>query len=98
MEVQSGLDDKDSASSGDIGQYELVNEKPRHGVVDASVSSKRDRISLPEAAVSKTQNPTPVPHPATDWESPDDPDNPYNWSAPKKLYHITIPGLFGFAV
>lgn len=33
-----------------------------------------------------------------DWNGPDDPDNPHNWSIWKAAYHTTIPAVFGFAV
>ena len=33
-----------------------------------------------------------------DWTGPNDPGNPHNWSTWKRVYHATIPGLFGFAV
>ncbi|KAF2742373.1 MFS general substrate transporter [Sporormia fimetaria CBS 119925] len=33
-----------------------------------------------------------------DWDGPDDPDNPRNWSLAKRAYHSAIPALFGFAV
>ena len=35
---------------------------------------------------------------AQDWTGPDDPGNPINWPLWQKVYHTTIPGLFGFAV
>lgn len=34
----------------------------------------------------------------TDWEGPNDPENPQNWSAPKKLYHVLVPTILGFVV
>jgi hypothetical protein len=34
----------------------------------------------------------------TDWNGPDDPDNPHNWPLWLRIYHATTPGLFGFAV
>lgn len=33
-----------------------------------------------------------------DWNGPDDPENPHNWSTWQKVYHATTPALFGFAV
>lgn len=33
-----------------------------------------------------------------DWDGPDDPENPHNWRFGPKVYHVTVPGLFGFAV
>ena len=34
----------------------------------------------------------------TDWNGPDDPDNPHNWPLWKKIYGTVIPGLLGLAV
>jgi uncharacterized protein (DUF885 family) len=36
--------------------------------------------------------------PALDWDNYEDPENPQNWRLASKVYHVTIPGLFGFAV
>jgi MFS family permease len=33
-----------------------------------------------------------------DWDSPDDPGNPKNWSLTKRIVHTAIPGFFGFSV
>ncbi|PWO21536.1 hypothetical protein PtrARCrB10_09943, partial [Pyrenophora tritici-repentis] len=33
-----------------------------------------------------------------DWTGLDDPDNPHNWGIWKRVYHATIPALFGFTV
>lgn len=35
---------------------------------------------------------------AQDWTGPDDPENPMNWPLWQRVYHTTIPGVFGFAV
>lgn len=35
---------------------------------------------------------------AQDWNGPDDPENPQNWSLWKKTYHIAPTGLFAFVV
>lgn len=31
-----------------------------------------------------------------DWDSPDDPDNPKNWTLRKKIYHLACIGLYAF--
>jgi hypothetical protein len=47
----------------------------------------------------ETKPPTPQQNTSvTDWNGPDDPDNPHNWSTWNRVYHATIPALFGFAV
>ncbi|KAJ4326248.1 hypothetical protein N0V94_000195 [Neodidymelliopsis sp. IMI 364377] len=54
-------------------------------------------------AEKKVAPPTPPPQQqqpvaGTDWTGPNDPDNPHNWPLWLRIYHATIPGLFGFAV
>ncbi|KAH7412074.1 major facilitator superfamily domain-containing protein [Phaeosphaeria sp. MPI-PUGE-AT-0046c] len=34
----------------------------------------------------------------SDWDGPDDPDNPHNWPMSKRAYHCLAPAFFGFAV
>jgi len=33
-----------------------------------------------------------------DWNGPDDPENPLNWSTAKRFYHILPPALMSFTV
>ena len=35
---------------------------------------------------------------AQDWTGPDDPENPINWPLWQRVYHTTVPALFGIAV
>ena len=35
---------------------------------------------------------------AQDWDGPDDPDNPLNWSTRKKAYHTLVPALQAFTI
>ena len=35
---------------------------------------------------------------AQDWNGPDDPENPMNWPLWQRIYHTTVPALFGFVV
>lgn len=35
---------------------------------------------------------------AQDWTGPDDPENPFNWPLWQRVYHTTVPAVFGFAV
>jgi hypothetical protein len=39
-----------------------------------------------------------APPAALDWDGPDDPENPRNWSTPRKVFAIIVPGLMAFAV
>ena len=44
------------------------------------------------------EQPMPQVTQATDWDGPNDPDNPHNWPLWLRIYHATTPGFFGFAV
>ncbi|KAJ4372912.1 hypothetical protein N0V83_003203 [Neocucurbitaria cava] len=46
----------------------------------------------PEAAIPQQSSS------ATDWDGPNDPDNPHNWPMSQRIYHAVTPALFGFAV
>jgi hypothetical protein len=35
---------------------------------------------------------------SSDWDGPDDVDNPMNWPLSKKIYHTIVPGVYGFTV
>lgn len=47
----------------------------------------------PEKAIIETNQPN-----TAQWDGPLDPENPQNWPTAKKVYHSSIPALFGFAV
>ncbi|TVY80748.1 Polyamine transporter [Lachnellula suecica] len=51
-----------------------------------------------EKAGSPQSSPNVTQAAITDWNGPDDPDNPHTWSATKKLYHMLVPTLLGFVV
>ena len=69
----------------------------RSDVETTEVDSKTERPPTPDSAA--------MDHPvltnaatAHDWNGPDDPENPMNWSLWKRIYHTTVPALFGFIV
>ncbi len=35
---------------------------------------------------------------SSDWDSPEDPANPRNWSFAKRVFHTAIPALYGFVL
>ena len=35
---------------------------------------------------------------AQDWDGPDDPENPHNWSTGKRIWHTVPPALLSFSV
>ncbi|PZD31927.1 MFS-1 domain containing protein [Pyrenophora tritici-repentis] len=51
------------------------------------------RYLVGEADSLPSRDPNP-----NDWTGLDDPDNPHNWGIWKRVYHATIPALFGFTV
>lgn len=83
----------------DIEKNDSNEEKSR----DASIhgSQHQDISASPTVSHGKDEE---MPNNAeqtvnvSDWNGPDDPDNPHTWSTMKKAYHATVPALFGFAV
>ena len=51
----------------------------------------RSEISKKEDALQRTVT-------AQDWIGPDDPENPQNWPLWQRIYHTTVPALYGFVV
>jgi hypothetical protein len=81
-----------------------MSELPKCELIDeSSTSDKQPAPSTDPERASPTQDSpkneaTNAQSPVMDWNGPDDPDNPQNWSFASKVYHVTVPGLFGFAV
>lgn len=53
--------------------------------------------SIPPEKENKSSDHT-QPTAVTDWDGPNDPDNPQTWSYWKKAYHILVPTILGFVV
>lgn len=66
---------------------EGATQEPVHGTVNESSLESTDGNG---GHVEQTA--------LVDWDSPDDPGNPQNWSLGKKIIHTAVPGLFGFSV
>lgn len=72
--------------------------------VEAADLEKRDPLDTqnrPPAADSTgdaVKSPLPQAVQAGEWSSPDDPENPLNWSTAKKTYHAAIPSIYCFTV
>ncbi|KIV96177.1 hypothetical protein PV10_00076 [Exophiala mesophila] len=47
---------------------------------------------------NQSRNSNRVVRTAQDWDGPDDPDNPLNWSTKKKAYHTLVPALQAFTI
>lgn len=88
-------DSNSSASISDIEKAYIPND-------EGSIAGQEPQIhgATQESTVSQW-NDTKIERPPSsliNWDGPDDPDNPHNWSMASRLYHATVPGLFGFAV
>ncbi|KAJ4384828.1 hypothetical protein N0V86_000431 [Didymella sp. IMI 355093] len=46
----------------------------------------------------QVEQPVPPATQATDWDGPNDPENPHNWPLWLRVYHAITPAFFGFAV
>lgn len=57
-------------------------------------SDKEQDISNSPAGTSSEDNDVPVDPNIVDWNGPDDPENPLNWSKTKKNLHVVIVSLF----
>ncbi|KAG9204400.1 hypothetical protein G6514_000856, partial [Epicoccum nigrum] len=60
--------------------------KPAESLSDMTDTEKQDAATTPSTLS------------VTDWNGPNDPDNPHNWPLWQRVYHATTPGFFGFAV
>ena len=88
-------DDQDSSSLSDIEKGDLFKEKD-----ETALEPPMQELSRVKT-IAQEEKGTPIPPPTssiTDWNGPDDPDNPHNWPMWLRVYHATAPGLFGFAV
>lgn len=83
-DIEKGKSEKNDAESGPNDQQE-TRTGPTPAVNAKQERSLADATSRPEISVS-------------DWNGPDDPDNPHYWSAWKRFHHTLSPALLGFAV
>jgi MFS family permease len=61
-------------------------------------SSSNEKSPEPVSIV-ETWSPTrPAAQAVVDWDGPDDPANPKNWSLGLRIYHTALPALYGFSV
>jgi hypothetical protein len=70
-------------------------QSTQHDVAD-SEKDEMDPIEVPRDPEKATITP-PNALTGSDWTGPDDRDNPQNWSAWIRLYHIIPPALISFA-
>ena len=69
-------------------------------VPDFAVDAEKgiERTATSKSAQHEPQNGLAKTVTAQDWTGPDDPENPQNWPLWRRVYHTTIPALYGLAV
>jgi hypothetical protein len=66
---------------------------------DESKDSKSDIEKALRGLEAEAQVPDPTRASiATDWNGPNDLENPQTWSGSKKLYHLLVPTILGFVM
>lgn len=81
----------------DANMRDSVESSRAGGVLD---SEKGDLSPIdPQLDVEQARLPPPAPiePTASDWNGPDDPENPQNWPAWFRHYHLAPPALISFA-
>src|SRR5205809_277064 len=91
---KSLYDDPVDSTAFDVEK--LATKLPSRGSSDTprysqETSSIHPVESVPPNAVARTLT-------AADWDGPQDPENPWNWSLSKRVYQTAMTGLFGFTV
>ncbi|KAL9134445.1 MAG: hypothetical protein Q9175_004370 [Cornicularia normoerica] len=97
-----------STSTGDLSQGKAVKLCSRNGMTSPVEGRQDNAVNVAEKGLGTSLDDWPdVPDKedalqktvtAQDWTGPDDPENPLNWPLWQRIYHTTVPGLFGFAV
>ena len=86
----------DASSMSDVEKGDLfIGEEETAALPRGLTRQLSKQISI-DSKDRGTENPPSIS--LTDWNGPDDPNNPHNWPMWLKFYHATVPGLFGFAV
>ncbi|KAL5413800.1 hypothetical protein PMIN06_009394 [Paraphaeosphaeria minitans] len=89
METQEKRNEDDSSS--------VMSERAKDALEAQPPPQPHSPEHIPSSNAPK-EGTTSTASSALDWDSPEDPENPQNWRLASKVYHVTIPGLFGFAV
>lgn len=97
-----------SSSGGDSSREKAVKLPSRGGVIKAVEEGQNNAVNVAEKGLGTTHDDRGEDPEdkdalqrtvtAQDWTGPDDPENPVNWPLWQRIYHTTVPGLFGFAV
>lgn len=94
-DLQDRHDTADIANSEKHDSLDTVDaaDPEKHDTLDTE-----NRPPAAESNVDVAKSPLPQAVQAGEWSSPDDPENPMNWSTAKKAYHAAIPSVLCFTV
>ncbi|KAH7130283.1 MFS multidrug transporter-like protein [Dendryphion nanum] len=102
MRIVEDDDKLDQSSMSDLEKGDGVQEIGSGGtttpVAGLQPSLDRTESEKPQVITDNANTASTQLYNIDDWNGPDDPDNPLNWPLGRKLYHVIVPGLFGFAV
>ena len=92
---------QDSHGTADMANSEKYDSLDTVYAADPEKQHTLDTENRPPAAestVDVVKSPLPQAVEAGEWSSPEDPENPMNWSTAKKAYHAAIPSVLCFTV
>jgi hypothetical protein len=97
--VSEAMTDDESFEKHELEGFESLPNPDRLSGPDNEITES-DRIKEEEAGIPSNENDIEAGKASmfSDWESPDDPGNPRNWSFRKRVFHTAIPALYGFVV
>jgi hypothetical protein len=84
QDLESGIAEKKEESDSEHQPSGQTADSSREQRVSEGLADQNEKNALPVDSL--------------DWNGPDDPDNPHNWSTRKAIYHTINPAIFGFAV
>jgi hypothetical protein len=91
------INEADKASISDLEKGEIMDRSDEGDTV-SSTQQREDSPTKEEQPTTNNHDNVNPQRTVTDWNGPNDPDNPHNWKLGVRIYHAFAPGLFGFAV
>jgi hypothetical protein len=79
-------------------QNAMVDEEAAREPVSTYTPENKETSDEAQAPSVASSNSSEAPIVILDWDSPEDPGNPKNWPLWKRIFHTSIPALFGFVM
>jgi len=81
-------------------RVEVVQPRPKSVMSNVKTHEVEMKTELPRTRTASAMDYPVITNTATvhDWNGPEDPENPMNWPLWQRIYHTTVPALFGFIV